>query len=294
MTDLLPNHYQSGQRIGYTAVSIESIQVDISADNIVPEVALYNNILNEVDISYDGRTYTSTQTKLIGKMYTSKIKNLLNEVMELIREIKEAIEAVTPLISSNRIEVTSNTNKLTYKLDHDKFDFTQNLLADIIPKIVSGIVLHSKSPIFVTTPEFAYVDSMSNVAIENLEKLKADLTFRHVLIQDLAQTEVTDTVKEFVRQELKMDYIHNLGLENQSRVNGGTDSFTTIFSIELSSEPVKIFQFSPILSDGCYVNSIYYVDKSKRMYRKSYYNAYLPVERNDCFKGLRHTDAPQR
>ena len=42
MTDLLPTHYQRRQRIGYTAVSIESIQVDISADYIVPEVALYN------------------------------------------------------------------------------------------------------------------------------------------------------------------------------------------------------------------------------------------------------------
>ena len=218
------------------------------------------------------------QTRLIGKLYTSKIKNLLNEIIELIRKIKEAIETVTPLISSNRIEVTNNVNKLTYKLDHDKLDFTQKLLAEIVPQIISGILLHTKTANFVLTAEYSYVDSMSNLAIESLENLKTDLSFRHTLIQDLAKTDITDTIKTFVRQELKLDYVHNLGLEIQSRINGGTNSFTTILSMELSSEPIKIYRYSPIPFDECYIDSIYFLDKTKRMYRQSYYNAYLPVE----------------
>ena len=163
-----------------------------------------------------------------------KIKDLLNEVIKLIRNIKEAIETVTPLISSNRIEVTNNVNKLSYKLDHDKFDFTQLLLAEIVPQIVSGITLHAKAANFVQTAEYSYVDSLSNLAITNLEDLKADLNFRLTLIQDLAKTDITDSIKTFVRQELNLDYTHNLGLEVQSRLSGGTTSFTTILSMELS------------------------------------------------------------
>ena len=286
MTDLIPTHYQSGEYIGYTAVAIRSIQVDISVGNTAPEIAIYDGLKTQLDISYDGRTFTSAQTKLIGKLYTKKIKDLLNEVIKLIRKIKEAIETVTPLISSNRIEVTNNVNKLSYKLDHDKFDFTQLLLAEIVPQIVSGITLHAKAANFVQTAEYSYVDSLSNLAITNLEELKADLNFRLTLIQDLAKTDITDSIKTFVRQELNLDYTHNLGLEVQSRLSGGTTSFTTILSMELSSEPIKIYRYAPIPFDECYIDSIYYLDKTKRVYRQSYYNAYLPVEADQCLKGL--------
>ena len=93
------------------------------------------------------------------------------------------------------------------------------MLAEIIPHIISGIILHSKTANFVLTAEYSYVDSMSNLAIESLENLKTDLSFRHALIQDLAKTDIMDTIKTFVRQDLKLDYVHNFGLEIQSRIN---------------------------------------------------------------------------